>query len=60
MSFVVSLNGTQCEKAHMLYMEGMAAIVIHVLDCHFYIGLFRLAFAYYLAGLLCCFAQGCS
>ena len=42
MSLVASMDGTQCEEALMLYMEGIATIIIHVLDYHFDIGLFRL------------------
>ena len=32
MSLVAFMDGTQCEKAHTLYMEDLLAIVIHVLD----------------------------
>ena len=61
MSLVESMDGTQCEKAHILYMDGMATIVIHVLDYCFVYDLFRLlAFLCSLAGLLCCLAQVCS
>ena len=34
MSLVASMDGTQCEEALMLYMEGISTIVIHVLDYH--------------------------
>ena len=34
MSLVASMDGNQCEKDHTLYLEGMAAIFIHVLDYH--------------------------
>ena len=34
MSLVEFMDGTQCEKAHTLYMEGMATIVMHVLEYH--------------------------
>ena len=42
MSLVASIDGTQCEEALMLYMEGRAINVIHVLRLLFDIGLFRL------------------
>ena len=40
MSLVACMDGTQCEKAHMLYMDGMASILIHVLDYHFDVVMF--------------------
>ena len=43
MILVASMDGNQCEKAHMLYMEGMEAIFIHVLYYHFDIGMLRLS-----------------
>ena len=44
MRLVASMDGTQCEEVHLLYMERMVAFVIHVLDYHFDIGLFRICF----------------
>ena len=54
------MDGTQCEKAHTLYMEGMATIVIHVWYYHLILVYLDFAFLCCLAGLLCCLAQGCS
>ena len=42
MRLVASMDGKKCDKAHTLYMEGMAAMVIHVLRLSVDIGLFRL------------------
>ena len=44
MSLVASMDGTQCEEALMLYMEGIETIFIHVFRLSFDIGLFRLCF----------------
>ena len=43
MILVANMDGTQCGEALMLYMEGIATIVIHVLII-IDIGLFRLCF----------------
>ena len=59
MSLMAHMDGTECEEFHLLYMDRMGAFFIHVLDCYFVYGLFRLlAFLYYFAGLLCCLALG--
>ena len=34
MSLMESMDGTKCEKAHILYMKEMASIVIQVLYYH--------------------------
>ena len=61
MSLVASMDGTQCEKSLMLYMEGIATIFIHVLDYYFVYGLFRLfAFFNCLVEIAMLFSTGCS
>ena len=52
MSLVASMDGTQCEQAHILYMEGMVVIVIHVLDYHLVLVCLDFAFLSCLVGLL--------
>ena len=60
MSLVENMDGTQCEKVHLLYMERMGAFVNHFLVYHFDIVLLILASSCCLARLLCYLAQGCS
>ena len=52
MSLVESMDGTQCEVVHLIYMERIAPFVIHVLVYHFDIGLLRLDSSCCLGGFL--------
>ena len=42
MILVASMDGTQCEMVHLIYMEKRESIVIHVLVYHFDIVLLRI------------------
>ena len=60
MSLVARMDGKQCEKVHLLYIERMEAFFIHVLDYPLILVFLDFASFGYLARLLCCLAQGFS
>ena len=56
MTLVVSMDGIQCDKAHIIYMEGMAAIFIHVLIIILISVYLDFAFFSFLAGFVVLFS----